>query len=103
LDQQSAIHRSLPGADEGLYLNATEFDELTERLIYAATSNHVLPADALSALAKALGTLCAFSARRHACPLGDILKATQDAAADSALAAEDYMRQNQDVNPASIG
>ena len=79
---------------ESGYLSEKEFNQLTENLIYAATAGGVLPSDALAALAKALGTLSAFTARREGRNFAEILRASQDTVESFAMVAESYMNEN---------
>jgi hypothetical protein len=76
-----------------------QFDQVVERLIYVGTADNMLPSDALAALAKALGTLLAFTVRREGLAEEEILKATQNAVAEYSMAATIYMRENTDVEP----
>jgi hypothetical protein len=93
-------HASAPEPDALHALDDAEFTSLVERLIYAATENGTLPVDALAALAKALGTLLAFTARREGMSGRELLAASQNAVADYTTSALAYMRQNPDVDPA---
>jgi uncharacterized protein with NAD-binding domain and iron-sulfur cluster len=68
---------------------------ITARLRIETEKNNVLepdssagPQDALSALAKALGTLAAFAARREGLPVKEVLSASQDSVATFAMVAE---------------
>ena len=81
-------------------LSDLQFARLTQELICDATANGTLPCDALAALAKALGTLLAFAARREGLDEGEVLLASQNALADYAMAASTYMRENADADPA---
>ena len=60
-------------ATENRELTEQQFDQLVEKLIYAAIADGILPQDALAALAKALGTLSAFAARREGLSFDEIL------------------------------
>jgi hypothetical protein len=82
------------------HLSDLQFARLTEELIYGATANGTLPAVALAALAKALGTLLAFTARREGLAEEEVLRASQNAVADYAMAAAINIRENKDVDPA---
>jgi hypothetical protein len=86
-------------AIENGHLNQSQFDQLTERLIYVATANGMLPSDALAALAKALGTLSTFTAIREGLSLEEVLGASQDSVETFALAAEDYMHKYSEADP----
>ena len=79
---------------ESRYLSETQFNQLTENIIYVATAGGTLPSDVLAALAKALGTLSAFTARREGQSFEEILAASQDTVASFAKLAEHYMKQN---------
>jgi hypothetical protein len=80
-------------------LSERQFDQVVERLIYVATADNTLPSDALGALAKALGTLCSFIARREGLSLEEVLGACQDTVSIFARAADVYMSGNADVAP----
>jgi len=80
------------------YLSEGRFNELTAKLIYVATAGGILPSDALAALAKALGTLSAFAARREGRKLNEVLGASQHIVASFAMAAEVYMNENQNAD-----
>ena len=71
------------------HLSELQFTQLTQELICRATANGALPSDALAALAKALGTLIAFTARREGLANEGVLGASQNAVADYARAAND--------------
>ena len=86
------------GTESG-HRSSRQFDQVVERLIYVGTADNMLPSDALAALAKALGTLLAFTARRDGLAEEEVLKATQNAIAEYAMAATIYMRENTDVEP----
>jgi hypothetical protein len=73
-----------------------QFDQVVERLIYVATANNMLPSDAFAALAKALGTLVAFTARREGHNKDALLRAVQDTVSDYMTAAGIYMNKNSD-------
>jgi hypothetical protein len=80
-----------PNELEAAYLSEQRFNQLSEELIYTATAGGVLPSDALAALAKAIGVLAAFTARRDRRNLAEILCASQETVESFALAAETYM------------
>jgi hypothetical protein len=82
------------------HLSEAQFAQLTEQLIYGATANGTLPSDALAALAKALGVLLAFAARRDGLDEEVVLRASQNAVADYATAATIYMSENAGTTPA---
>jgi hypothetical protein len=86
-------------ANENGNLSEKQFNQLTEKLIFTATANGVLPSDALAALAKALGTLSAFTARREGLNVEEVLAASQESVANFAAAAEIYMKENAEVDP----
>ena len=86
-----------PPEDESGYLTETQFNHLTQELICVATASNILPADALAALAKALGILSAFTARREGRNVEEILRASQDTVASFATAAESQMKQSPDA------
>jgi hypothetical protein len=86
-------------APESGHLTEQQFDQLVEKLIYIATANGILPQDALAALAKALGTLSAFAARREGLPVEGVLRASQDSVATFARIAEAIMKSNPDFDP----
>jgi hypothetical protein len=90
-------HEVANGAETG-HLSERQFDQLTEKLIYVATANSILPSDALAALAKALGTLSTFTARREGCSVEEVLSVSQDTVVTFARAAEIYMNENPDVD-----
>lgn len=81
-------------------LDEIAFDQLTCELIDMATPRRTSPCDALAALAKALGTLLAFAARREKFAEEKVLRLSQDAVADYARAAAIYMRENANTDPA---
>jgi hypothetical protein len=83
-----------PNGVECGYLSEKRFNQLTEKLIFVATAEGILPPDALAALAKALGTLSTFTARREGRPLEEVLVASQDTVACFAFAAEEYMKKS---------
>jgi hypothetical protein len=91
-------HSAGNAIDSG-HLSEREFNQLTEKLIYVATADDMLPSDALAALARALGTLCTFTARREGCSLEEVLSVSQDTAATFAKAAEIYMNENPNADP----
>ena len=80
-------------------LTEQRFDQLVEKLIYAATADGILPQDALAALANALGTLSAFAGRREGLSFDEVLSASQDSVAGFARMAEAVMRSNPDFDP----
>src|SRR6478672_3622176 len=80
-------------------LTEQQFDQLVEKLIYAATADGILPQDALAALANALGTLSAFSARRDGLSFDEVLSATQVSVATFARMAEAVMKSHPDFDP----
>ena len=80
-------------------LTEQRFDQLVEKLIYTATADGILPPDALAALAKALGTLSAFSARREGLPHDEVLSATKGSVEAYANMAEAVMKSNADFDP----
>jgi hypothetical protein len=84
---------------ENRSLSETQFNQLTERLIYISTANGIVPSDALAALARALGTLSTFTARREGCSLEEVLSISQDTVATFAKAAEIYMNENPNADP----
>jgi hypothetical protein len=69
-------------------LTEEEFNALASRIIRIAATN-TLPSDAMTATAKALGTLIGFTARRDDCPIDDLVQANQAAIAEYALRAFD--------------
>jgi len=91
-----------PGTASG-HCSERQFDQVVERLIFNATADNMLPSDALAALAKALGTLLAFTARREGLAEEEVLKASQNAVADYAMSAIIYMRGITDVDQAISG
>jgi len=97
----SAPRPSAIGTESG-HRSERQFDQVVERLIYVATADNMLPSDALAVLAKALGTLLAFTARREGLAEEEVLKPCQNAVADYAMAAAIYMRENTDVDPAIL-
>jgi hypothetical protein len=99
--EKRAEYDSSRNEGEG-YLSERSFNQLTEQLIHVATAGGILPSDALAALAKALGTLSAFAARREGHNLQEVLTASQNTVTSFARAAENYMRENSDspdLNP----
>jgi hypothetical protein len=82
---------------ESGYLSERGFNQLTENLIYAATAGGVLPSDALAALAKALGTLAAFTARREGRSFEEVLGASQSTVMSFARAAENCMNEDPKI------
>jgi hypothetical protein len=80
-----------PNEVEAGYLSEQRFNQLSEELIYTATAGGVLPSDALAALAKAIGVLAAFTARRERRNLADILCASRETVDSFAMAAELFM------------
>jgi len=96
-----ALHEAAQeSATPGEPLTEQQFDQLAEKLILIAMANRILPQDALAALAKALGTLSAFAARREGLPLKEVLSASQDSVATFAMVAESFMKDNADLDPA---
>ena len=87
-------------ATENAQLTKQQFDQVVENLIYVATANGILAQDALEALAKALGTLSAFAARREGLPIKEVLSASQDSVSTFAMVAESLMNDNPDFDPA---
>jgi hypothetical protein len=94
-----APRTSAKGAESG-HRSERQFDQVVERLIYVATADNMIPLDTLAALAKALGTLLAFTARREGLLEHEVLKACQNAVADYATSAAIYMRETASVDPA---
>jgi len=86
-------------ANENKPLTDQKFDQLVEKLISIAMANGILPQDALAALAKALGTLSAFSARREGLPHDEVLSATKCSVEAYANMAEAVMKSNPDFDP----
>jgi hypothetical protein len=82
-------------------LTEQQFDQLVEKLIYIATADGILPQDALAALAKALGTLSAFSARREGLVYDEVLTAAKCSVETFAGLAEAVMKSNADFEPLS--
>jgi hypothetical protein len=85
---------------ENEHLSERHFDQVVERLIHVATADNMAPSDALAALAKALGTLLAFTARREGIDKDAILRAIQTTVAGYTIAAATYMRENPDLDTA---
>jgi hypothetical protein len=81
------------------HLSELQFTQLTHELICKATADGTLPSDALAALAKALGTLVAFTARREGLADEEVLRASQNAVADYARAANIYICENPEIDP----
>jgi hypothetical protein len=98
---KSTDRRPLVMGSESGHCSERQFDNIAERLIYVATADNMLPSDALAALTKALGTLIAFTARREGLTVEEVLKPCQNVAADYAMAAAIYMRENADIDRAS--
>ena len=94
----AASHETEPNTQTG-ELTEQQFDQLVEKLIYAATADGILPQDALAALANALGTLSAFAARREGLSFDEVLSATQLSVATFARMAEAVMKSNPDFDP----
>jgi hypothetical protein len=86
-------------ANQTAELTQQQFDELVEKLIYTATADGILPQDALGALANALGTLSAFSARREGVSHDEVLTATKCTVEMFARRAEAVMKSNSDFDP----
>jgi hypothetical protein len=80
-------------------LSDRQFDQLTEKLLYTATAHGRIASDALAALAKALGTLSTFTARREGLSVEAVLRASQETVATFAMAAEIYMNENPEADP----
>jgi hypothetical protein len=97
-EERAKDHSVANGIESG-HLSEKQFNQLTEKLIYIATANGMLPSDALAALAKALGTLSTFTARREGRSVEEILGVSQDTVATFAMAAEIYMNENPDADP----
>ena len=83
------------------HMSDWRFTQLTEKLIYVATANRTFPSEALAALAKALGTLLAFTARREGLDKEALLSAVQTSVADYMIAAAFYISENADTDPAT--
>src|SRR5215216_1917049 len=82
--------RTLDRGAESEHRSERHFDQVVERLIYVVTADNMPPSDALAALAKALGTLLAFTARREGIDNDEILRAIQTTVADYTLAGAIY-------------
>ena len=95
----AASHVTEEPATQTGELTEQQFDQVVEKLIYAATADGVLPQDALAALAKALGTLSAFAARREGLSFDEVLSASQGSVATFARIAEAIMKANPDFEP----
>ena len=95
----AASHETEEPATQNGELTEQQFDQLVEKLIYAATADGILPQDALAALANALGTLSAFAARREGLSFDEVLSASQDSVATFARIAEAIMKANPDFDP----
>jgi hypothetical protein len=81
-------------------LTEQEFQELVQRIIRVAGENGRLPEDALSATAKALGTLAAFTSRRNGCSMKELVEFAQVSVADFAGNAAAFMDANPKTDPA---
>ena len=88
-----------PVGGENGELTEQQFNQLVEKLIFAATANSILPQDALAALANALGTLSAFAARREGLSVEEVLSGSQASVATFARIAEAIMKANPDFDP----
>ena len=95
-----ALHEAAQeSATPGEPLTEQQFDQLAEKLILIAMANRILPQDALAALAKELGTLSAFSARREGLPHDEVLSATKCSVEAFANMAQAVMKSNPDFDP----
>jgi hypothetical protein len=81
------------------HLSELQFTQLTQELICRATADGTLASDALAALAKALGTLIAFTARREGLANDEVLSASQNAVADYATAARIFICECAAIDP----
>jgi hypothetical protein len=87
--ERAHIAAGLPyGTDEARELTEEEFNALASRINRIAATK-TLPSDAMTATAKALGTLIGFTARRDECSMEDLVQANQAAIAEYALRAFD--------------
>ena len=87
-------------ADEGRDLTNEEFNKRTTEILNTATKNGILAHDAISATAKALGTLLTFEARRQGRTIDELVGAGQQMVAGFATASGTFMLENPDADPA---
>jgi hypothetical protein len=83
-------------------LTEEAFTELVQRIIRIAIANGTLSHDALAAVAKALGTLSAFTARREGRSIEELVAGVQEAVSGFAMSAGTFMLQNPGADPAKI-
>ena len=82
--EQAELALGLPTNNEqAIELSGDQFNELANRIIKTATLR-TIPNDAITATAKALGVLIAFTARREGVAHDELLRFSQDAVADFA-------------------
>jgi hypothetical protein len=86
--EQAELALGLPTNNEqATELTGDQFNDLVNRILKAATLR-TIPNDAITATAKALGLLVAFTARREGVSYDDLLRFSQDAIADFARDAQ---------------
>lgn len=81
-------------------LSNDEFNKLSRKLIGTATANGILAHDAISATARALGTLLSFEARRQGRTIDEMVGVGQQMVAGFAAAAGTFLLENPDADPA---
>jgi hypothetical protein len=83
-----------PENESATELTEQQFNELTNRIVRAATLK-TIPNDAICAMAKALGVLISFSARRDGASVEKLVEFSQGAVAQFSQEAVAFMDRNQ--------
>src|SRR5262249_23458133 len=96
------IAANLPPKNYDRELTSVEFTALSSKLLNVAIANKIQPIDGMGALAKALGTLISFQARRQGSSTEELLKICRDTVSSYANEATEYIRKNPHADPTKI-
>jgi hypothetical protein len=91
-----------PHFDDGSDLTEHQFTALTQKLIRTAIANGTPHHDAITALAKALGIMATFTARRSGRSIEELVVGSQQAVETFAHHAETFMLENNVVDPSTV-